>query len=713
MKHRESLGAREVTAILNGRWNIALQSGSACCPAHDDRNPSLSLRDAGDKLLLYCHSGCEFESVIKHINGLIDKTPYRRDGKIVKQIDWEPKTSAFAQEIWEQSYNIKGTPAERYLINRGIKGDLPDTLRYHPSCKHFEHGNSPAMIAKVEGSKEFAIHRTYITLDGRKQPFNIAKTMLGSVSGGAVRLRHNDHAQSLIICEGIETALSLIEMIPNTMINVWAALSTSGMKNVNVPANTTIRKIIVAMDGDNAGRSAGKYLMDKMKNTHFDILSMVAPEGKDFNDMLTTSQQIQSPAAYTKKNNTEVLNMRSDMLPKCIYDFVYEISYNQQSPIDYSAITAIISIGTVIGNSTNIRGKRKGSWLVTPNLWGAIVGEPSTRKTIAMKKALSPLKELQKKKKELWLKDEEERTLEKLQYKLRIRELDKKIDSKLLQELYKQHNDENDGKSAKELYAEKQSVIAKLKRNQPRRFIINNATLESFGDVLQANPLGVLVLNEELSGFISDMGTREKKVERCFYLTGYDGDSDFSWDRVGRGHVEIPQVTLSMLGTIQPSEITHLVQSAMSRQVNDGFLQRLQLSVWPNDKIEKSIWIDEDIDAEIYGGFYKILERACIYSANKHIISLNDEAQSLFADWYVETTNRLKLSSDPAPLISHELKMPDTVLKLSFIFEAADNFHAESVPIEITKESMIMALKWQEYLMSHARKLYHIEDNTD
>jgi len=37
--------------------------GVALCPAHEDRNPSLSIREAGGKILVYCHAGCSLEAV--------------------------------------------------------------------------------------------------------------------------------------------------------------------------------------------------------------------------------------------------------------------------------------------------------------------------------------------------------------------------------------------------------------------------------------------------------------------------------------------------------------------------------------------------------------------------------------------------------------------------------------------------------------------------
>ncbi len=45
----------------NGRGWMAL------CPAHEDRNQSLSVREQGDKILLYCHGGCRTEDILSAI----------------------------------------------------------------------------------------------------------------------------------------------------------------------------------------------------------------------------------------------------------------------------------------------------------------------------------------------------------------------------------------------------------------------------------------------------------------------------------------------------------------------------------------------------------------------------------------------------------------------------------------------------------------------
>ena len=60
--------AADIAKHLHGR-----KSGSgwmARCPAHDDREPSLSLRDVDGKVLVHCHAGCDQRSVIEALKGL-------------------------------------------------------------------------------------------------------------------------------------------------------------------------------------------------------------------------------------------------------------------------------------------------------------------------------------------------------------------------------------------------------------------------------------------------------------------------------------------------------------------------------------------------------------------------------------------------------------------------------------------------------------------
>ena len=59
-----------VDLILNRLEGVAARGSNqwiARCPAHEDRHPSLSITDAGDKLLLKCFAECETAAVLAAI----------------------------------------------------------------------------------------------------------------------------------------------------------------------------------------------------------------------------------------------------------------------------------------------------------------------------------------------------------------------------------------------------------------------------------------------------------------------------------------------------------------------------------------------------------------------------------------------------------------------------------------------------------------------
>ena len=74
------MSAETIAKALKGQRAGA--GWSARCPAHDDRNPSLSLTDEGDgNVLVHCHAGCSQDQVIGALKdrGLWTARPSRLD----------------------------------------------------------------------------------------------------------------------------------------------------------------------------------------------------------------------------------------------------------------------------------------------------------------------------------------------------------------------------------------------------------------------------------------------------------------------------------------------------------------------------------------------------------------------------------------------------------------------------------------------------------
>ena len=293
--------ARAVTRALKGRWHGGY--GTARCPAHEDRHPSLSLRDGRDgRLLAYCHAGCDWAAVACALRGLGLLPPRDGIGAAGAAVDpalraareREERASAArrarqARWCWKGTRPLARTPAERYLRGRGIAGPLPPTLRFHPACWHAPTARRrPALVALVEGGPTFAVHRTYLTAEGRKiAPAEDAKRMLGATLGGAVRLRAG-RTGPLVVAEGIETALAVGLGAAGRIdpaARLWAAGSAPGLVGLALPP--VPGWLVVAADGDAAGLRAAEALERRARAAGWRVTLAPAPEGLDWNDVAT------------------------------------------------------------------------------------------------------------------------------------------------------------------------------------------------------------------------------------------------------------------------------------------------------------------------------------------------------------------------------------------------------------------------------------------
>lgn len=284
--------AETIAKALGGRK--AGGGWSARCPAHDDRTPSLSLRDAGDgKVLVCCHAGCDQGEVIASLkrcglwtqNGprLFRFGPSRRVPKPTEPDHDDTKRTEAAMSLWHAAKPAVGTLVKAYLESRGLGLPATSKLRFHALLKHPSGHSWPAMIALVtRGSDDtpLAIHRTFLARNGAgKAPVNPQKMMLGPCRGGAVRLA--EPGDVLMIGEGIETCLAAMQ---ETGLPAWAALSTAGLRALNLPK--AVRDVIVLADGDDPGEAAARDCALRWKRDGRRVRIARPPKGMDFNDML-------------------------------------------------------------------------------------------------------------------------------------------------------------------------------------------------------------------------------------------------------------------------------------------------------------------------------------------------------------------------------------------------------------------------------------------
>ena len=103
--------------------------------------------------------------------------------------------------------------------------------------------------------------------------------------------------------------------------------------------------------------------------------------------------------------------------------------------------------------------------------------------------------------------------------------------------------------------------------------MIFDTTIESTQEILRDSPNGVLLEDDELIGWFDAMykysGARGAQKDRSFWLQAYNGGSK-TVDRVTRGSVHIPNLSVSIIGGSQPGPIRKLADAGE----DDGLLQR-------------------------------------------------------------------------------------------------------------------------------------------
>ena len=89
-----------VDALLSRLQKVRGRNGAwtACCPAHDDKSPSLAIREEGGKVLLHCFGGCEVSAIVGAVGmDMTDLFPPKPDMGI--PMTPQPKVRFFASDL--------------------------------------------------------------------------------------------------------------------------------------------------------------------------------------------------------------------------------------------------------------------------------------------------------------------------------------------------------------------------------------------------------------------------------------------------------------------------------------------------------------------------------------------------------------------------------------------------------------------------------------
>lgn len=694
------------------------------CPIHNDKNKSLSITQKDGKLLLHCHAGCSQDELIDLLkrNGAWAESENRKVN--------ETQTNALA--LWNSSQGISNAgQAGKYLKHRGFDLEtFPESLRFCSSCYNSElKENKFAIIGRIQNFRNelIGVQRIYLDNYGRKLNVEFPKKILGSYTGGYVEFKGSSSSETIHLAEGIETGLAIFVSLKKTTLCAMNATNLS-----KVVTDKTVKTIHIWADKDLSGtgqreaeKAAKEYSSQGIKvYLHLPKSDIPAgTKGIDFLDVYVNNKnEIIEERHAGKLFTNEIMPIKmpkydlpkitDQYLPLVLRDWVFAQA-NRLNVAPETIVVPLFSIlGSLLGTTLAIRPKKNDHWTVYANLWGMIVAPPGTKKSAILNTSIKILNEIENEEN----KEFSSKMLENIslleEVGIKISQMNKKFKAAI----------ENDQKEETDALRKE---IAELKKQEKklsitvRRFSTSSFSLEKLIDLLSKNPNGLAIIRDELSGLFESFKKKGQETTRAFLLEGWNGDGTHKYDTISRETIHVNDICLTLLGGTQPSVINKMLADMRQEQSNDGFFQRFQLCVFPNQDLVPG-FVDKGLDPILNERIKNVFKKLSKIDGSKfgiktpesntYFTKLDERSYMLFVDYMNIIENEVYQAEDGS-YKSHINKFSKLFSGLILIFHVIDNIETDRTNHFTLPHVVEMAIRWCDLFKAHAKKLYDTEYN--
>ena len=536
------------------------RKGWSCrCPAHEDRNASLSIGTGDDgRVLLTCHAGCPFDSIVAAL-GIDPRDTFAESGGVGRGPRAATKTAA-TFSTWEQAVgSIAGRrgPPTRAWHYHDVAGEVVGVVArwdrpgggkdVRPVARQADGTWAAAGMATprpVYGLPNVlkATSVVYVT-EGEKAADavrSLGMTCTTSAHGAqaadgtdwsplagrdvVVLPDHDDPGEQYAAdVVRLATAAGAASVRVVRLVNVWPAM----------PAGGDAFDWIEAHDATDP---------DDLRATIERLVADVHPAEIEQAVVAVADASTSVPTEWLEWEPLPV-----SLLPEPVRTFVIEAAERLSTDPVFVALPMLASVAATIGNSRRI--ELWGGWREPPILWLATAADSGTMKTPSMDAALQFIRQ---------------------------RQDDAFREYRAAAAAYEREKREHD-RASRRRDAEQTEPP---ERPVAERFVVDDVTIEGLGPILEQNPRGVFLARDELSGWLEGFdrysgGRGGGEAGR--WLSLYNA-SPLTVDRKLTGTLYVPSAAVSIYGGIQPKT---LARALGQRHVDNGLAQRFMLASPP------------------------------------------------------------------------------------------------------------------------------------
>ena len=401
-----------------------------------------------------------------------------------------------------------------------------------------------------------------------------------------------------------------------------------------------------------------------------DILRDVGLEPDEPRNNVATLRQI--------SGNDAAPEFPTSALPKPVARLVEESAAAIGCPPDAIGLSALISLGSAIGNSRVIQPKR--GWTESAAIYGAVIADSGEKKTAAIAATTDVVQNL-----ENTLNREHDKSVEEFAREEREYEVERKE-------------------------AAKQGLAAPPPPRRPiaERVHVNDTTLEALIPILKENPRGVMLERDELVGWVKAMDQYKaggKGAERQYWLSAWS-NRPVSVDRKGQsGPTSVLRPFVSVVGSIQPSVLPELAENR-----EDGMLERF-LFAYPETL--NAMWTEDEVSDAAKAAYQDLYERLRNLGMDadelgdpiEKPVTFSTEAKQLYIATYNNHRLEMSLPGFPSFLRSSFSKLEAYFLRIMLIL-AACRFTLGGVAERVEAGDVLRAVALTDYFKEQARRVF-------
>ncbi|MHB1157127.1 MAG: YfjI family protein [Phycisphaerales bacterium] len=601
---------------------------SACCPAHDDHNPSLEVSEGDDgRALVKCHAGCTAQAVVDAL-GLKLADLFADHGEHKHR---QPLQHAKAKRTYPTAED-----AIR-VIERATGKPCVAAWSYADAS-----GGEVLRVVRVEdenGKDYRPIHPT----DGG--------WCIGDPAGPLplYRLDKLRSGERVYVVEGEKAADA------GAGIGLYVTTSAHGAKSAsktNWQPLASASDVVILPDNDGPGREYAEQVAGIVLAINpaamvriVDLPGANVSEGDDLFDWL--EQRDATPPEPPDVLRDELERMADDapryelpkpapaddafipfpvdVLPEPMRGFVEHTARAMGCDPSFVALPLLAAVASAIGNTRRIELKR--GWTEPAILWTAIVGESGSMKSPAME---ASLQFLHKRQHQAFIEHQESLTA----YEHELADYETQYAA----------------------WKKNRGGDPPMKPTPPpqTRYVCSDVTVEALALMLRDNWRGVLLSRDELAAWLGgfDRYSQGKGGDAPAWLEMFGGRTCSVDRKTGiNPTVFIPRAAVSITGGIQPGTL----QRALGRErFEDGMAARLLL-VMPPRRAKR--WTEESTPQAIMGAVDALFEDLLRLAPTTDergepqpgIVELDTDAKRAWIDFYNDhAKQQAALSGDMA-----------------------------------------------------------------